>query len=83
MTNHIQAELVRELIANQNRSTTVEVPDKVKVLIGIGAALVGAAVAYDASIEGVERFEGKAGTAVDKYRAFKNRKNKSQPPSAG
>jgi hypothetical protein len=45
--------------------------------------LVGASVAYDASREGLERFEDKAGKAIDKVREIKNRKQEdTQPPTA-
>jgi len=81
MAQQISDELAREIIAYQNRSTSVHIPDKVKVFVGIGAAIVAAAAAYDASVDGLERFEDKAGKVVDKVRSIKTRHN-AQPDQA-
>lgn len=81
MAQQISDELAREIIAYQNRSTSVNIPDKVKVFVGIGAAIVAAVAAYDASVDGLERVEDKAGKVVDKVRSIKNRNN-AQPDQA-
>jgi hypothetical protein len=48
------------------------IPNNLKVVIGLGAAIVGAFTAYAASVEGLEVTEDKINDLHDR---FKNRKN--------
>lgn len=55
----------------------VHVPDKLKVAIGLGAALIGAFTAYEAAQEGLDTTEKYANKLGAKIR---NRKNRSDQP---
>ena len=50
------------------------IPPNIKIVLGLGTAVVAAVTAYEASQEGIERTEDKINYAVDK---IKNRKNAS------
>lgn len=51
----------------------IHVPDKLKVAIGLGAALIGAFTAYEAAQEGLDTTEKYANKLGAKIRNLKNR----------